>query len=436
LAKERKPVQEIPEEENVITPDEFEELERKEKKRPGLPKIEQKKSPRPEPTKREYPRESDRLVFQVEKIEAKLETMEGLRQATEEKISRLSEEIGELRSAILEKEKMFNQVETGFEKVREIFQELQPKKIRADLDRKEDAIEKLGAKVESFDTKIADMKKNMADVLNIMDKIKDLKNVVAVSETISKKMAKIEEERKETGKIAAKVESMFSELTEKMSEFHSYRDKIEFSSESMHDMMKTLDMMEVRIENAVKKDDMKKVDDRLEQLEADLTDKIQVIRDIVDDLVTSLKKGGVKDILAKEGRSRIDEINKRLSEISTYEKTLKEIKEDVARLRQEKGQPSAVLVKQKSKKPPGQAMEPAPAPAEPLQEESGLEGMDMNSLMELCHDQIDKGDVEAAKKTYSEILSMYEQSKDMPGSGADAAYGKIKRLYFRLQVHA
>ena len=435
--KDKAPVQDIPEEENVITPDEFEELERKEKKSRIFK--EQKRPPKPGPAKKEEePKESDRLVFQVEKIEAKLETMEGLRQATDEKISRLSEEIGELRSSILEKDKTFNQVESGFEKVKEIFDELQPKKIRAELDRKEDAIEKLGAKVEAFDTKISDMKKNMSDVLNIMDKIKDLKNVVAVSETITKKMARIEEERKETAKIAAKVESMFAELTEKMSEFHNYRDKIEFSSESMHDIMKSLDMMEVRIENAVKKDDMKKVDDRLEQMEADLTDKVRVIRDIVDDLVDSLKSGGVKDILAKEGKSRIDEINKKLSEISQYDKSLKDVKEELARLKQQvSSSPAEGLKAQtKSKKPSIQAMELAPVPVQPdAQAGPATEGLDMDSLMELCHDQIDRGDVEAAKKTYGQILSMYEQSKDTLGPGADQAYGKIKRLYYRLQVH-
>jgi uncharacterized phage infection (PIP) family protein YhgE len=445
--KEKKPVQDIPEEENVITPEEFEHLETKEKKgKLGF----LKPKPKPEARRKEELMErnqgkEDDVVVAVEKIQAKLETIEDLRQTTEEKISSLSEEIGELRSSILEKDKTFNQVETGFERVKEIFEEIQPKKIRAELDKKEDAIEKISAKVEASDTKISDMKKNMADVLGIMEKIKDLKNVIAVSETISKKMAKIEDERKESAKIAAKVESIFSEITEKMAEFHAYRDKIDFSSESMHDIMKSIDMMEVKIENAVTKDGMKKVDDRLEQLEKDLTDKIQIIRDIVDDLVTDLKKGGVKDLLEKQGKSRIDEINKRLSEIHDYDKGLKSLKDDFTKLRDEKNKEVKALVSEIDKLKHGG---PAPkqdssrkkassiAPQIPEPEEAyadPAEDKDVNQLMEQCHNQIDRGNVEDAKKTYNDILSAYEQSKESPG--AEQLYGKIKRLYYRLQIY-
>jgi len=451
VKKEKKPVQDIPEEENVITPDEFDQLEKKESKgRLRFLKSKPRSDARPKEDLMERGRlkTDDDIIIAVEKIQAKLETMEDLRQTTEEKISRLSEEIGELRSSIMEKDKTFNQVESGFEKVKEIFDEIQPKKIRAELDKKEDAIDKLGVKVEAFDTKISDVKKNVADVVSIMEKIKDIKNLVAVSETVGKKMAKIEEERKETTKTAAKVESMFSEITEKMSEFHSYRDKIEFSSESMHDIMKSIDMMEVRIENAVTKDDMKKLDDRFEQLEKDLSDKIQTVRDIVDDLVTDLKKGGVKGLLEKEGKSRIDEINKKLSEIHDYEKGIKSLREDFTSQKEETAKDMKALIseidrikagkastkrdsKKESKKEavPVQPEEPEDSYADPM----GGQSQGIGQLMEQCHSQIDRGNIEGAKKTYNEVLTIYEQSKDSPG--AEQLYGRIKRLYYRLQIY-
>jgi len=455
MAKEKKPVQDIPEEENVITPEEFEQLEKKEKR--GRISLFPKEKPKQPPiTLRDSERRGrgeDDVFVSVEKIQAKLETMEGLRQATEEKISRLSEEIGELRSSILEKDKTFNQVETGFERVREIIQELQPKKIRAELDKREDEIERLNAKFEASDTKVTDVKKKMDDVVGIMDKIKDLRNVVAVSENISRKMAKIEEEKKETTKIAAKVESMFSEITEKMTEFHNYRDKIEFSSESMHDMMKSLDMLEVKVENALTKDDAKKMDDRMEQLERDLSDKIQLVRDIVDDLVTSLKQGGVKDMLREAGKTRIDEINRKFSQIENYEKGLKETRDELSKLKAEKDKEIGLIVnqigglssqplkkeapapetKKKGSAKAAKTLEPEP---EPEPEPEGPESDDLSSMMERCHANIDSGSIQEARKLYAEILSLYEKTKDTRAySDAEQAYGQIKRLYYRLQIY-
>jgi uncharacterized phage infection (PIP) family protein YhgE len=213
----------------------------------------------------------------------------------------------------------------------------------------------------------------------------------------------------------------------------------------MHDIMKSIDMMEVKIENAITKDDAKKIDDRLEQLEKDLSDKIQTIRDIVDDLVTDLKKGGVKGLLEKQGKSRIDEINKRLSEIHDYDKGLKSLKDDFSKLKEEKAKEMKALVSEldriKAGAPSGKESKKA-APLsvqladEPAEEEAGpgeSQDQDISQLMEQCHSQIDRGNIEAAKKTYGEILAIYEQSKESPG--AEMLYGKIKRLYYRLQIY-
>ena len=64
------------------------------------------------------------------------------------------------------------------------------------------------------------------------------------------------------------------------------------------------------------------------------------------------------------------------------------------------------------------------------------ETQDVNYLIEQCHTNVDKGSIEEAKKLYSQILSAYEQAKDNPGSDAEQLYGRIKRLYYRLQIYA
>jgi len=481
-AKEKRPVQDIPEEENVITPQEFEELEKKEKKpKKGLfSKKKEKKASRPEaaeimPSRKEKASDIDKLFLENEKIQAKLETIEELRQTTEDKISRISEEIGELRSAILEKDRTFNKMEGGFEKIKEIFDEMQPVKLKASLDKKDDAIEKVNAKVEAAEFKISETKKSLESMKDFMEKIKDLKNLVSISDSVSKKVAKVEEERKETAKIAAKIESMFSELTEKTAEFHQYRDKIDFSSESMHDLMKSMDMLEVRVENAVSKDDFKKLDDRFEQLERDMTDRIGAIKDIVDDMAATLKKGGMKELLAKEGKTRIDEINKRLGQIDSFEKAVKSLQDELASVKSNKEKEISALSSKmeslkkqsassysytpaagpapalKGRQSPAQVRSPAVAPDAEEDEEASMDlitpvtasSMSQNykedsleSMLEQCHVHIDKGDIEQARSLYSQILTIYEQSKDSGECPSpEEVYGKIKRLYYRLQIY-
>ena len=88
---------------NVITPDEFDELEKKEKKKI---KLKEETGPSKPGSGKDKATTVDMLLLKTEKIEGKLESIAEGRKALEERMSGLNQEIGELRSSIMEKDRM------------------------------------------------------------------------------------------------------------------------------------------------------------------------------------------------------------------------------------------------------------------------------------------------------------------------------------------
>lgn len=318
-------------EDNVITPEEFAELEKKEAKR-KLVGGEKKPEPKKEP-KEEKPKSGvsslDELVLKVEKMQGKIESLEEIRHAVDERFQRFSEEIGELRSSLLEKDKTFNKIDAGFSKMEDIVKELDPAYLRKELDKRTEGITRNQAKTESLEMQIKELSKGLKDFRDILARIKDVKNLVNMSNEINTAATKIEKERRTINKTAAKIETIFSELSKKISEFNAYKDKIDFNAETMHDLMKSLDMLEVKLEGFLKKEDMDKINDKFERLHTDYKDDIQEIKDIVNLLVSSLKKTNLKDVIEKQGIDSIGSVNDRLGQFQKRLENVEVISKDM-----------------------------------------------------------------------------------------------------------
>ena len=101
--------------------------------------------------------------------------------------------------------------------------------------------------------------------IRCIDSSFDIKNLMKIIQTLKDKLNKIDEDRKFTSRTAGKIETMFSDMSSKLGEFQGYKDKISFNEETMHEIMKTMDLIETRMGGLVKKDDLKKLETLVEE---------------------------------------------------------------------------------------------------------------------------------------------------------------------------
>ncbi len=393
---------------NVISKEDFESLEKKEgakKKKEGGLHLFEKDRGSEGPSAPGKGSEIDELMMRAEKTDARMEMIENMRKGTDERISALSEEIGELRSALLEKEKTFGELEGKFRKLVDISEEMEPQKIMKELEKRGDEIVRTQSRIEALETRMDDARKTIKDLQSVTDNVKNINRVFALSEQLDKKIAKIDEERKNMARMAGKTETVFSEINDKLRDFEKYRGKIEFNEESVYELMKTLDSFEVRLEKFVKKDRFEDVLKKLDDMRTEYEIRMDDMKEIVDRLLSDLKKGGIKKVLSEWGDERLKEIQKAIERMEPEEKKGKE--------EQKKAVKSEKTSSTKASKPSVHApTKPVPKPPpEPVPSGGSKAAGEIMGMSNQIQRLIAERKIQEAKQMYGRMLSSYERLK-------------------------
>ena len=205
------------------------------------------------------------LILRLEKIDGKIEVLTKFRDEMSERVTQLAEEIGELRSMLLERERSFDQVKTEFEKIKDSVNEIEPMKIIKELEKKEGEIMGNRAKIEKIELMIRELKNENAKFKNLLEKIKSFENLVDMYYDVSRRISQIKDVKDYTDKIASKVENIFSEMNEKLSELENQKEKIEKLDELTVEITKMLDEMSVKLTQFVKEKDLKDLKKTIEE---------------------------------------------------------------------------------------------------------------------------------------------------------------------------
>jgi DNA repair exonuclease SbcCD ATPase subunit len=210
---------------------EEEEIEKEEKKK----KEEKKEETIPE------------LLLRIEKVDSKLELMNNFRVTTEERMTDMSEKIGELRSSLLSLEKRFTSIETGTESVLEMVKEISPASIKKDIGRKDQEILELRAEIEKHGEMLESLRRQGKEISTILNQIGNIENILRISRTIGDKLAALDETRVYVERTSTKIEAIFSELSEKLKDVEAQKEKVKKLNELNVDMAKTLDELSIKV---------------------------------------------------------------------------------------------------------------------------------------------------------------------------------------------
>lgn len=314
--------------ENIITKAEFGELESQE----GGPELEEVEAKEEE---EEIPEEAgrlDQLTMRIDKLEAMLETVQDERDVFNERIRTLSEEIGELRSSLVSEGEDLDELEQKFTKIKGTFEEVEPGRFQRSLDKKEEKITKNRAEIEGFQEKLKTLRKRTEKIDDMLSGIKNIENLADLSTKIEEKMDEIEESKNYTDRRAAKVENLFSELSERLNEFGNYKDKIDANKETIAELMKSVDKISIKVEKAIDRDDLNELKEELkediEKTEMDFEKKIYETSNLIEELVSRMRGKDLNKIYSdyedlKKLKERVEELESSREEIVSWVESMK-----------------------------------------------------------------------------------------------------------------
>lgn len=352
------------------------------------------------PSQSEESKRIDLMQIENEKLKTLLETVKDKTHITDETIQTMSESIGELRSLVFQADASLKETMVKLEKVEDDISQVKPKEIDkkfreidADTDKKNIEMEKLRAKVEDSNDKLNKM-------YEMIKSIGGIENLVDINKKIQEKLKNVEEAVKYIGRIGAKTEKQFMDLSRGLEDLVIFKAKQEDLDESLKEILKTVDGINVRFESYVSKKDLEdfreevfaikkeveNIDKVLPMVNEKLPDEILELRKEREDinmLLASLQEQLNSRQISKVEYDSFKESNeKRLREIGRQ--LDKEWKKLEKRGKQEETAPQPALspqaqevvakmdeVKQAFEKPAVQDQKPEqPAQAEPQKEET------------------------------------------------------------------
>ena len=274
----------------------------------------------------------DSISITVEKLDGKLESERAVATGIEERISRLTEEIGELRSMILDRERGYNEIETGFKKIEAMTEEIQPEIIKKDLDKKEREIIQITVQTEKQDALLCETNRQVKLFREQMDKIKSLNNLLKVSKNIEENISKIKDTERYTGRMAAKTEELFTELDKRITRFATQIEKIDSIDELTKELTETLDKNEVKLKEAVFKEDIEKLKSTLtsstnENIKKQISSETQKMNQKIEDALKSANDADKKiGPLVSDQKSKDSEYSQMTSDISSLKSSFNDLK--------------------------------------------------------------------------------------------------------------
>jgi chromosome segregation ATPase len=271
-----------------------------------------------------------KVEIEIEKIKENLVAMREVQKMNSERFTRVSEQIGELRSMTLEREKESQKLEARIIRAIDLVEEIQPENLFKEIKREDIKIEALGAKLEG----------NTAYMDRHTEELKQLRNQMAVFRGLDA-VLKLNSDMKDTysnvKKISAmvdqhsdKVSGLFTELQSKFSEMQVLSNKVTDTGKSIESLVKDTNDLKTRVDLAAKKSDLEAFKNDLAP-RLDSISKILVSEDMKD-LKTYIERMNVLQSQVTSFKTELDNLLSLKSEVSVEVKQLDKKMETIARI--------------------------------------------------------------------------------------------------------
>lgn len=167
------------------------------------------------------------LEMRLEKMEAKFDFFDTIRKGFEEKFSHYSEQIGELRAMLVEREKFFKEVEMTSKRLQLTLDVLNSEDLQNHMKKTDKGMEENKARIHRLEEVFESSSKELKELRYLLDRLKPLDMTLKIADDIDKKMRLIEEKRKQSEGYVGKAEKIYVEMKGAVTEMGTLRAEVE-----------------------------------------------------------------------------------------------------------------------------------------------------------------------------------------------------------------
>jgi len=188
-----------------------------------------------------------KLTAGLEKLKAQFTTFYELQKTSGERFSNITEQIGGLRSMLIERDKDSQHLEAKATQAIDLVKSVQPDKFLVELRKMDSKIEALKANLESNENVIKNTINELKDMRNKMAVFKGMEQVIKMNEDVKAELLGIKKVQAMIERHADKVETIFSEMQKKFSDFIRVTDMVKDLDKSFKVISSDFDSIKIKI---------------------------------------------------------------------------------------------------------------------------------------------------------------------------------------------
>lgn len=190
----------------------------------------------------------EKILADVERIKANIEALNELRKVNDERFSRTTEQIGELRSMIIGVEKDLKELEAEASKAIDAVKSTRPEKLLEEVSRVMLKTDALSGKIDSQQAVINKVIEELKDLREKFSLFRSLEEIMNLNKEMKENIAKYKKLQGKLERDADRIESIFIEVNKKFEDFIKYKEMFLSSEDRLKTVEKLIDKLSVKSE--------------------------------------------------------------------------------------------------------------------------------------------------------------------------------------------
>jgi hypothetical protein len=232
-----------------------------------------------------------KLSSEIERIKVGVEGFQEVRKSFQERFDRISEQIGELRTMILERDKSIQEIELKAIKAYDLVDSVHPEKIMTEVQRQDAKSEALKANLEGNEAIMDRIMEELKETKRKVEFFRGIEEIIKLSEEVKTELIEIKKIESKIAINTDKVETIYSEMRKKFKDVDSFSSDLQEMKVSMQQNLKDINFLKDKVSGFVEKEELEKLVSKVQRyIEAlkglekssNLTKDIDTLRTILD----------------------------------------------------------------------------------------------------------------------------------------------------------
>lgn len=191
----------------------------------------------------------------IERIKAQIDAINDMRKSYSEKFSHVAEQIGELRTMLIEKEKQIRNIEVKAIKASDLVESVQPEKLMIEIKKEDVKIETIKSKLDGYGAIAEKIRDELKEMRNSISSFRGIEQTIEMNKEIRSDIMKIKKIESSVEIHADKVESIFGAVQKNFDEYKRYEDLTNTLNEGFKSMLKEFNEVKTNSQSKVQKNE-------------------------------------------------------------------------------------------------------------------------------------------------------------------------------------